>query len=59
MFYFSSTLFGKDNNEDHLLVRVLAEKIQTSKPIIFIINLKNYSRTTIKTLSQVMKEKVW
>lgn len=54
--YFYRTLFGTDRNEDHLLVRILSDNIQSTKPMIFIVNLKKYSENILKNLIKILKE---
>lgn len=50
------TILGNECNEDHVLVRILCESINTTKPIIFSLNLKTRSSRIIKALVEILKE---
>lgn len=54
------TIFGHENDENALFARILCEKIETTKPVVLIINLQNHSPRTVKALVRVVNEnKIW
>lgn len=59
-YFIFRTIFGKEDDQVSLFARILCERIETTKPIILIANLKVRSSQTLRGLIQVINEnKIW
>lgn len=52
------TLFGVDKCDDHVAVRLIAEGIKTNKPLLFSLQLKDYSPRVLKTLRDILRNTI-